>query len=356
MSDTLLRGIYFDGKSARGVAVQIICTGDTIELRSELHDEPSDDAIAIRESIANIQLSPRLGRTRRQLRFGDGAVCEVDDTPLLDTWFANKSQRRWNLLARMEAHWVAVVAATALIIALVFATAWWGLPWAAQKIALRMPQVWADKLGSGALLTLDETFGADTAIPEPRQRELREQFSALAQAAQVPAKFEFRTWHKLGANALALPDSTIVMTDALVNLADDDRELLAVIAHELGHEHERHALQQLLANSGVAGLIFVMTGDVSGLANIAILAPTVLTHLHHSRGLEREADQFGFALLQRNHIDAVWFARIIRKLAVAHTDKSDNQKFGYSSWLSTHPDSEARAHDAENYDKQNTIN
>lgn len=353
----MLCGMYFDGKIARGVAVQISCTDGTLELRSEQGDGAAD----VRERIADIDLSPRLGRTRRQLRFHDGAVCEVDDDPLLDSWFTSNTQRRWNLLAQLESHWVVVTTVAALIIALVFATAWWGFPWAAQKIALRIPQAWADQLGSGALITLDEAFGNETELSEPRQRELRDKFAQLAQSAQVPAKFEFRTWPKLGANALALPDSTIVMTDALVNLADDDRELLAVIAHELGHEHERHALQQVLANSGVAGLIFVMTGDVSGLANITILAPTLLTHMHHSRNLEHEADQFGFVLLQKNGIEPAWFARIIRKLSAAHMDKSDSANSdatnsGYSSWLSTHPDSEARAQDAENYDKRKITN
>lgn len=349
----LLRGMYFDGKTARGLVVQICCIDDAIELRSEQSGDCADDAVNVRARIADIELSPRLGRTRRQLRFRDGAVCEVDDDPVLDSWFASNAQRRWNFLARLESHWVVVTTVAVLVIALIFATAWWGMPWAAQKIALRIPQAWVDQLGSGALITLDEAFGSETELPAQRQRALRDKFSALARSAQVPAKFEFRSWSELGANALALPDSTIVVTDALVNLADDDRELLAVIAHELGHEHERHALQQLLSNSGVAGLIFVMTGDVSGLANITILAPTILTHLHHSRGLEREADQFGFAVLQKNHIETVWFARIIRKLAAAHADKSDATDSSYSSWLSTHPDSELRAHAAEDYDQPN---
>lgn len=338
----MLRGTYFDGKSARGIAVQISAAQDQLHVQGE--------NIALTESIATIDLSPRLARTRRQLRFPDGAVCEVDDDPILDNWFASSVQQRWNLLATLEAHWVAVGLAATSILALVVVIAVWGLPWAAQKIALQMPQVWVDKIGSGALTALDETFGTDTEINAERQRELREKFTALARAANVAAKFEFRTWPKLGANALALPDSTIVMTDELVKLAEDDRELIAVIAHELGHEHERHALQQILASSGVTAMIFVMTGDVSGLANIAILAPTVLTHMHHSRTLERDADHFAFALLQRNGIEPMWFARAIRKLEASHQSEEDSDsKSSYSSWLSTHPDSEARALEAENY-------
>jgi Zn-dependent protease with chaperone function len=340
---TALEGIYFDGKTARGVSVQVSFTQEEIFLRG--------DAIEIREPIINIQLSPRLGRTRRQLRFADGAVCEIDDNPLLDNWFATHSQHRWNLLARLEAHWFAVTLSAILILTLVVAMALWGLPWAAQKIAMKMPQEWVDKLGSGTLSALDHVLGAESHLSPERQQTLRDKFSAIARTAKVPAKFEFRTWPQLGANALALPDSAIVVTDELVALADDDRELLAVVAHELGHEHERHSLQQLLTNSGVTGLVFVMTGDVSGLSNIVVLAPTIFTHLHHSRTLERNADRFGFALLQQSGIDPAWFARIIRKLAEAHRKKESNadSKSIHSSWLSTHPDSEARASEAEHY-------
>lgn len=338
----ILNGTYFDGKSARGIPVQLTVAQDTLRVQSE--------TIALTEAIANIELSPRLARTRRQLRFADGAVCEIDDDPMLDDWFAHPTQQRWNLLATLEAHWIAVAVSAVSILALVIVIALWGLPWAAQKIALQMPQTWVDQIGSGALTAFEQALGKDTELSAERQQQLREKFSALARSANVAAKFEFRTWPQLGANALALPDSTIVMTDALVKLADDDRELLAVIAHELGHEHERHAMQQLLASSGVSALIFVITGDVSGLANVAILAPTVLTHMHHSRALEREADHFAFPLLQRNSIEPIWFARIIRKLEASHREgDGTDTKSRYSSWLSTHPDSEARSIDAENY-------
>ncbi len=345
MNGAILNGIYFDGKSARGIAVQITHTQAEITLRGA--------AIEIVVPIANIRLSPRLGRTRRQLQFADGAVCELDDNIELDNWFAAQaSHRRWNLIAYLESHWLAVVVSTLLIIGLMTATALIGLPWAAQKIAFKVPQSWVDQIGSGTLAALDNTLGNESQLTPQRQQQLRREFSQLAQVAKVPAKFEFRAWSKLGANALALPDSTIVMTDALVNLADDDRELLAVIGHELGHEHERHALQQLLASSGVAALVFMISGDVSGLSNIVLIAPTVLTHMHHSRTLERDADQFGFALLQRNHIDPIWFARIIRKLEAAHSaqqNAADKSGAHYNSWLSTHPQSEARAFEAEHY-------
>jgi Zn-dependent protease with chaperone function len=166
--------------------------------------------------------------------------------------------------------------------ALSVALAVWGLPWAAHKVAQRLPQEWVVQLGKGTLTGLDKALGTPPPCLHLGNRRCRRVCPVGATGA-IPATLIFRDWPRVGPNALALPDGTIVMTDQLVALAEDDRELLAVLAHELGHVQERHALQKVLASSGVAALVFMLTGDVSGLASIVVAAPTIMTHLHHSR-------------------------------------------------------------------------
>jgi Zn-dependent protease with chaperone function len=218
----------------------------------------------------------------------------------------------------------------------------------AQRVAMQVPEQWVRALGDGTMAALDRAFGDDTTLAAERQAQLRAQFAALATSAGVDARFEFRAWPKLGANAFALPDGTIAVTDELVALAGDDRELIAVVAHELGHVHERHALQQLIAGSGVAALIFVLSGDTSGLSQIFVAAPTVLTQLRHSRALESDADRFALALLARERQDPAWFARIIRKLEDSPRQQ-DADSPGATGWLRSHPASEERARLAEEF-------
>jgi Zn-dependent protease with chaperone function len=343
-----LTGLYFDGISARGQPVRLSRERDRLLL--------DGGGLDLDIPLAQVGLSPRLGRTRRQLMLPGGAVCEVDDDPLLDDWFGTPAHRRANLLARLEAHWGAVLTAFALVIGLSASLAIWGLPWLARHAALQVPAQWVTMLGRGTLSTLDKTLGGGSELPPERALELRREFTALAVSAGVDARFEFRSWKKLGANALALPDGTIAVTDQLVALAGDDRELIAVIAHELGHVHERHALQQVIAGSGVAALVFVLTGDTSGLAQIVIAAPAVLTQMHHSRALETDADRFAFALLARQGEDPVWFARIIRKLEDAHRTKESGDNAAADDthgWLQSHPASEQRAQLAEQFSKSN---
>ena len=80
----------------------------------------------------------------------------------------------------------------------------------------------------------------------------------------------------MGANAVALPAGIIIMTDALVELSENDEELAAVLAHEIGHVRNRHALRALLQNSVVAGSIILVTGDASSAGSIAAGIPTLL--------------------------------------------------------------------------------
>lgn len=355
-----LNALYFDGISARGRAVRLSCEHEQLTI--------GDGELELRMPLAQVVLSPRLGRTRRQLMLQGGAVVELDDDPLLDDWFQASSHRRSNLLARLEAHWGAVLAAFVLVITLSAVLAIWGLPWMAQRIATKVPEQWVTMLGRGTLVALDKAFGANSNLPAERQAELRKKFEALAASADVDAQFQFRSWPRLGANALALPDGTIAVTDGLIALADDDRELIAVVAHELGHVHERHALQQVIAASGVAALVFVLTGDASGLGQIVVAAPTALSHMHHSRALESEADRFAFALLAKQQEDPAWFARIIRKLENAYPEKhaggahsnsnsntntkanaNDQADYDAPGWLSSHPASEQRARLAEQF-------
>lgn len=330
-----LAGTYFDGRSAQGWPVTLRCAAGQLTVTGA--------SFSFSLPLAQVRLSPRLGRTKRQLSFPDGPVCEVVDDPLLDRWFTADTVRRGNRLAYLEGHWGVIAASFILIGALTVGLAVWGLPWAAKQVARTLPLEWVDQLGAGTLTAMDQALGRETALPAARREQLTREFAILARTAGVGARFEYRTWARLGANALALPDGTIVVTDGLVKLAQDDRELLAVIGHELGHVHERHALQKVLASSGVAALVFVLTGDLSGLSGVAVTAPTVLTHLKHSRDLEADADRFAFALLARADIEPSWFARIMRRL-----EQEAGPDDG-SEWLQSHPMTEQRARAAEQF-------
>jgi Zn-dependent protease with chaperone function len=133
-----------------------------------------------------------------------------------------------------------------------------GLPLAAEKAAARVPDNVSQFLGEQALGTFDKGFCRPSALPEDEQERirngtLRRVTSGLPDWGRYG--LEFRDCRGVGANAFALPDATIVVTDRMVRLAQSDEELAAVLAHEVGHVQARHGLRMLLQAAGLAALL-----------------------------------------------------------------------------------------------------
>jgi Zn-dependent protease with chaperone function len=134
-----------------------------------------------------------------------------------------------------------------------------------------------------------------------------------------------------------LPAGTIILTDELVRLAVDDEEIAAILAHEVGHVRNRHALRALLQNSVVAGLIIVLTGDASSATNLAAGIPTLLARAGYSREFEYEADLVAREYLLANDIPLQRFADIIRRL-----EEEQASTGVVPGLLATHPGAEER--------------
>jgi Zn-dependent protease with chaperone function len=154
-------------------------------------------------------------------------------------------------------------------------------------------------------------------------------------------RIEFRAGGRLGPNAIALPSGIVVMTDELVALSEDDAELAAVMAHEVGHARNRHALRALIQNSMVAGMLFLVLGDPSGATTIAAGIPTLLVERSFSRAFEREADDVAFEYLALRGIPDSRFSDLMQRLAEqGGAGDGDGDAL---SLLSTHPSAGERA-------------
>ncbi len=124
----------------------------------------------------------------------------------------------------------------------------WGLPWAAAQGARHLPPAVGKAISVQTLKILDGKLFMPSKIADERQQALRAKFHALQlpEGGSPGSELLFRSSPQLGANAFTLPDGTIVVLDDLITSIDDDQQILAVFAHELGHAHGRHGLQLLL--------------------------------------------------------------------------------------------------------------
>lgn len=323
-------GTYYDGVDGRAHAVELRRVG-------EAHFALEGEGVARSGSMASLGISPRLARIARTIELGDGARVLLAHDAAIDAWFPRAS-RGEAFVDRLEHHAYAIAAAVFICVATLAIGAIWGVPKAADSIAFRIPPSAERTLGDEVLGQLDR-LGLQTSKLDSQQRDnLTDRFSILAGDASSDYRLEFRDAPGVGANAFAIPGGTIVVTDQLVKALVDFREFDAVVAHEIGHERQRHALRQTLRGSIVAIVAAFFAGDVSSAGAVVIAVPTFLLTSHYSREFEDEADRYAFDLLAERGESPHWFAAAMRHIEAEHPTRRRAQ----ASYLSSHPDTEAR--------------
>jgi Zn-dependent protease with chaperone function len=196
-------------------------------------------------------------------------------------------------------------------------------------------------LGEGGLEAMDKTFFERSELPEERKQQLEARFDAMTAELKDAHEYrlEFRKGGHIGANAFALPSGIVVITDELIKLAQNDEEIIAVLAHEAGHVVHRHSLRMLLQNSGTAALMFALLGDVGSVSALAASLPTMMVHMKHSRDFEREADDYSRAWLRSHNIPTSRFGDLLKRLEKEQGGTPSNAM----SYFSSHPDTQERA-------------
>ncbi len=152
------------------------------------------------------------------------------------------------------------------------------MPGLAQEAAQLLPPDASRKLGQGALEIMEETLLEPSRLPTLQRQRLEMLFQRVTLGlSDHPMEFRLLIRHgkSLGANAFALPDGTVIITDGLVDLAEQDEELMGVMAHEIGHVVHRHALRHAIQDSMFTMLVFWITGDFSSATSLAATVPAI---------------------------------------------------------------------------------
>lgn len=319
--------VYYDGKSS--ARREVLIAGDPGSVL-----RITGEGVDARWALKDVRISSRVGNAARLLYFPDGSQCATTDNDGVDRLLAQLAPARWFSPHRLERS-----AAYAFVALVLTAVIGWGIiahgiPALSKEVALRLPASTERYLGDDALQALDKLLLGPSALPPERQAELR----ALLAGIKPGLRLEVRAGRKLGANALALPAGTIVLTDELVNLAVDDQELVGVLAHEAGHVQHRHLLRLVLQNSAAAVFVALAVGDLSSLTSLAAALPTLLLQFKYSREFELEADDFALELLAARGIPGAKLAALLERIEA----KRDAGTPG-TEYLSTHPDTRKRA-------------
>jgi Zn-dependent protease with chaperone function/TPR repeat protein len=327
---SVLRADYFDGKNSLKRPVSVVITGNKLKVVGRDVDEEFD-ARGVRRSL-------RIANTPRWLYLPGGGACVTSDNDAVDRMTRDRHYER--ILHLWESRPVYAVLAIALVAAALWVLIDRVLPAAVEQIADRIPVEAEVALGRETLRGMERYFLQPTKLPAARQEALRTKFNTMARAADqsAPYRLEFRASPVVGPNAFALPSGIIVMTDELVKRARNDQEILAVLAHELGHVHHRHTMRRLLEGSATALIIAAVTGDIASTTSLAAAAPTLLLQTKYSRDNEREADAYAVELMRKAGIEPRHFATILARL-----EDDESRRGGLPNFLSSHPPTEERA-------------
>ena len=141
----------------------------------------------------------------------------------------------------------------------------------------------------------------------------------------------FRDGGALGANAFALPGGTIVITDQLIELAENDDEIAGVLAHEIAHVQNRHSLQQIYRVLGIGFMIGIIGGDSSQIIDDVVTQAAALQQLAYTREFEEDADRRSVEIMVAAGRDPTAFVDLLDRITGKARAERD------TGWLSTHP-------------------
>lgn len=277
-------------------------------------------------SFTDFEISPRVGNSARHLLLPDGRSLETLDNDAVDELCRTHHPQAQGILHILERNFLLALVAAAFFVVGGGIFVVYGIPALSKPIANMIPVSLDQKLAEQALVQLDKTVFEPTELPEDRQQELQQLFELLKPESQHSYQLLFRNSEILGANAFALPDGTIIFTDQIISLAEDDQMLAAVMLHEIGHVEERHAMQSVVQQAGISAIVLMISGDVNSASSIVLLLPTVLLYASYSQEKEWSADTYALNAMESLNIDPIHFADMMTEISADHSSHNKDEE------------------------------
>ncbi len=302
----LLSARYFDGVSAQAHPVELQIQERVLCITGE--------GIALQVALKDVQWPERTRHGKRVAHLRQGGAIQGTDAKAWDEWL-QRSGRSESLVVTMQQSWRWVAGSVSVLVFLFIALQQWGVPIAARALVAMAPPSIDSSLGEATLAAIDRHLMRPSKLPPAEQARLQ---AALAQAAAAMPAGSLPPWRlvfrksRIGPNAFALPDGTMVMTDEMVDLVGHDEQVIVgVLAHELGHVRHRHALRMLVQTAALGGLAAMVVGDFS---TLLAGVPVLLGQASYSRDAEREADAQAVEILKQAKISPAVMVTLFERL------------------------------------------
>jgi beta-barrel assembly-enhancing protease len=231
---------------------------------------------------------------------------------------------------RHRALWtIGLATMTALVLVL-----WFGTDLMVEWAVKRVPVEWEDQVGR---IAYRQMLSGQTVLKEGAAVGAVQEITGrlTSRISDNPYKFEVSVVQNDVVNAFALPGGYVVVFTGLIQKAESAEEVAGVLGHEISHVLERHGMERIIKQLGLAAVITILLGDQRGLVGLAQQLGMELVTLKFSREQETEADLSGLRLLHNAHIASDGMITFFNRL-------SEQDKHGVELF-STHPMSAARA-------------
>jgi predicted Zn-dependent protease len=321
--------LYLSGQSKSLPAVLLGCNGD-FWLRSnseEINLELRRDEMVIQAPVGSLPY---------KILLAEGHLFEAEnnqETKKFLEFCQKPNAESW--LSYLEQKKTVILVGIMLMAGLVITVPKYGLPWMGDQVAHWIPQSWLMMAGDETLEILDESFFSPSELAPQDQDQFTKEFNRMASLVlkDQTARLVFRQSEEIGPNAFALPGGLVVLTDELVEIAEDRAGVIGVLAHELGHVQLKHPARRLVRSLMALALVSLIFDDAATFAEELAAISGSLISLAYTREFEEEADRAGKEILIGAGLSPIPLADLLQKLS----DGCEENCSQLPEWLTTHP-------------------
>jgi predicted Zn-dependent protease len=201
------------------------------------------------------------------------------------------------------------------------------------------------EMSYGTERTIGESLALESLqrFGKPVNKESLQQYvnlvgNAVARNSKRPLiPYQFAVLDSPVHNAFAAPGGVIFISNALLKILDNEAELAAVLAHEVGHVAEKHALKSIRRAQFLQGVGTITAATMKGddgkkFESMVGDLQVTLFDKGLDKGMEFEADLASLETLYRTGYDPSAMISVLKKMK--QLEATSNRK---GSWFSTHP-------------------
>lgn len=179
-----------------------------------------------------------------------------------------------------------LAAACSIVLVTVF-----GIPLIADRMAPLVPLAIEKRMGEAVDRQARAILGGKDCTGTEGQVAFTKMVTKLKDASGFDTPLEATVLSSSIPNAFALPGGKVYLLDGLLQKANNVDEVAGVLAHELGHAHNRDGLRKMIQTGGSSFLIGLLFGDVMGGGAVLFAARSIID-ASYSRDAETRADDF----------------------------------------------------------------